>query len=452
MLKKIFVIFCVINILVLNIYGCFADEVEQISNTIEEENQTQVDVIDESDPLGLSSQGAVLMEMETGSVLYDKNMNERMFPASITKILTAILVLENCDDLSKTTTASKYAIESIPNGYTTAGIKEGESFTIEQLLEVMMLKSANEAATILAEFVSGSVQEFSKLMNDKAKEIGALNSNFLNANGMHDENHYSTPYDMALIERYCMQNKEFRRISGLTSCTLPNTPLYDGEPRTFKNTHAFLLPDSPNYYKYAIAGKTGYTTPAKNCLVTCTNKDGFELVALILHAEGKVEGVSARYADTKKLLDYGYENYEIVKVLEKDEVVEQVNIKTENGSKEKLNLVLAEDVMILSSKNKKIDVKKGKVKLDEITLPVDKGEILGTVQYVINNETFRENVVAEKSIPIKENVSKIILETDKKTEMIAVLIIFGLLFVSVVVIIIFIIVTIKEKREKFNFS
>ena len=450
MLKKIFVIFLAINILILNSYISFADEIETIPNTIEE-NQEQQEV-DESDPLGLASQGAVLMEMETGSVLYDKNMKERMYPASITKILTAILVLENCDDLSKTTTASKYAVESITDGYTTAGIKEGESFTIEQLLEVMMLKSANEAATILAEYVSGSVEEFSKLMNDKAKEIGAVNSNFLNANGMHDENHYSTPYDMALIERYCMQNKEFRRISALTSCTLPNTPLYDGEIRTFKNTHAFLLPDSPNYYKYAIAGKTGFTTPAKNCLVTCANKNGFELVAVILHAEGKVDGVSARYSDTKKLLDYGYENYDIVKVLEKGEVVEQVNIKTENGTKEKLNLVLDEDVVILTENNKKIDIKKGKVKLDEITLPVDEGTVLGTVQYVINDETFKENVVAERSISIKENVSKVTLETDKKTEMIAVLLIFGLLFVAVVVIVIFLVITIKEKREKMNFS
>lgn len=449
MLKKILLIFFVLNILVFNSYISFADEVENIPTNIEE---NQAEIIDESDPLGLASQGAVLLEMETGSVLYDKNMKERMFPASITKILTAILVLENCDDLSKTTSASKYAIESIPNGYTTAGIKEGESFTIEQLLEVMMLKSANEAATILAEYVSGSVEEFSKLMNDKAKEIGAVNSNFLNANGMHDENHYSTPYDMALIERYCMQNKEFRRISGLTSCSLPNTVLYDGEPRTFKNTHAFLLPDSPNYYKYAIAGKTGYTTPAKNCLVTCANKDGLELVAVILHAEGKVDGVSARYADTKKLLDYGYDNYEIVKVLEQGDFVEQINIKTENGSKEKLNLVLAEDIVILASKKDKTNVKKGKVELDEITLPVDKGAVLGTVKYVINNETFKENIVAERSISLKENVSKVTLETDKKTEMIAVLIIFGLLFVSVVVIIIFLIVTIKEKKEKVNFT
>ena len=450
MLKKIFAIFLIINIFVINSYISFAEEIESIPNTIEEESQ--VEEVDESDPLGLISQGAVLMELDTGSVLYDKNMNERMFPASITKILTAILVLENCDDLSETTTASKYAVESITNGYTTAGIKEGETFTIEQLLEVMMLKSANEAATILAEYVSGSVDEFAKLMNDKAKEIGAVNSNFLNANGMHDENHYSTPYDMALIERYCMQNKEFRRISALTSCSLPNTALYDGEPRTFKNTHAFLLPDSPNYYKYAIAGKTGFTTPAKNCLVTCANKDGFELVALILHAEGKVDGVSARYVDTKKLLDYGYDNYDIVKVLEKGETVEQVNIKTENGTKEKLNLVLEDDVVILTAKDKKIDIKKGKVKLDEISLPVDKGAVLGTVQYVINNETFKENVVAERSIEIKENVSKVTLETDKKTEIIAILLIFGLLFVAVIVIIIFLIVTIKEKRGKMNFS
>lgn len=451
MIKKIITAILAFNILFLNIYICFAEDDIELQ-TDEEITDAESNLANESDPLGLLSEGAVLLEMETGTVLYDKNMNERLYPASITKILTAILVLENCDNLSDKTTASKYSIESIPDGYTTAGIKIGESFTIEQLLEVMMLRSANEAATILAEYISGSVEEFSELMNEKAKEIGAVNSNFLNANGMHDENHYSTAYDMAIIERYCMQNEDFRRISALTSCSLPNTSLYDGEPRVFKNTHAFLIKDSPNYYKYAIAGKTGYTTPAKNCLVTCTNKDGFELVAMVLHAEGKENGVSARYSDTKKLLDYGYENYDIVNVIEKGSLVDKIEIKTDSGVKEKLNLVLAEDINILSAKNEKIDVKKGDIELGDLTLPIKKDSVLGTVKYVINKETFIENVVAERSIALEDEVSKVTFETDKKTEMLAIALLFGLIFVAIVVIIIFVIVTIKEKREKLNFS
>lgn len=438
MKKKLIAILLIFYIIFLNTYICFAVEGDE--------------EIDQSDPLGLLSEGAVLLEMETGKVLYDKNMNERLYPASITKILTAILVLENCNDLSEKTVASEYAVNSIPNGYTTAGIKVGEAFSIEELLEVMLLRSANEAATILAEYVSGSLKEFCKLMNEKAKSIGAVNSNFLNANGMHDENHYSTAYDMALIEKYCMQNKEFRRISKLTSCSLPNTPYYEGETRFFKNTHAFLLKDSSNYYKYAIAGKTGYTTPAKNCLVTCANKDGFELVAVVLHAEGSENGVSARYLDTKKLLDFGYDKYEVLKVRDAGETIEKLEIKTRNGEKKKIDLILEDGISIISAKNEDIIEKKGDIELKEITLPIRENQILGNITYTINGEVYNVNVLAGSSVDFEEGVSKVIFETDKKAEMLVVAIILGLAFVSVVVVIIFIIVTIRERREKFKFS
>ena len=363
-----------------------------------------------------------------------------------------ILVLENCDNLQDKATASEYSINSIPNGYTTAGIKIGESFTIEELLEVMMLRSANEAATILAEYIAGSLEEFAKLMNQKAKEIGALDSNFLNANGMHDDNHYSTTYDMALIERYCMQNEDFRRISGLTSCSLPNTSLYEGEPRVFKNTHAFLLPESPNYYKYAIAGKTGYTTPAKNCLVTCANKNGFELIAVVLHAEGKEEGVSARYSDSKKLLDYGYNNFRISEFLKAGDVVDKITIKTVEGKKEELNLVLAESVKILCGKKEGLSKSSGNITLKEIELPIKKGDVLGTVNYKIKNNDYTIEVLADRNIELEAEVKKVTIETDKTSDYIFIGLIFGLIFISIIVIIIFIIVAIKERKQNLNYS
>ncbi len=441
MKNKIFIFFLMIYLICGFFYNSLATE------NMATENKTNI-----SQQLDLHSEGAVLLEINTGKVLYEKNMNERLYPASITKILTAILVLENCNNLNDYATASEYAIKSIPSGYTTAGIKVGESFTIENLLEVMMLRSANEAATILAEYISGNVNEFSKLMNEKAKEIGCVNSNFLNANGMHDENHYSTAYDMALIERYCMQNQDFRRISALTECSLPDTDIYEGEPRIFKNTHAFLIKDSPNYYPYAIAGKTGFTTPAKNCLVTCAKKDEFELVAVVLHADGKVDGVSARYHDTKLLLDYGFNNYKIEKYLSKGSVINTIQIETVDGKKEYLNLELAEDISIIQINNQKPNSSGGKINLNDIKLPIKKGDILGTVTYTINDQNYTINLLAEESIEGESEVSGVSFEIEKKFDFLPIIILLGLVGVAIIVIIIFIIVMRREKKEKLNFS
>ena len=157
------------------------------------------------------SEAAILIEQETGKILYKKNIDNKMYPASTTKILTAIIAIENCDMFEKVV-ASKEAIRSVKTGYSNAAIQVGESFTVEELLKVLMVHSANEAGNILAEHISGSVEEFAKLMNVKAKQIGCKNSNFVNPHGVHDENHYTTAYDLALIGRYAMQILKFREI------------------------------------------------------------------------------------------------------------------------------------------------------------------------------------------------------------------------------------------------
>ena len=450
MKKRILLIIMLLNIVLINTVS-FATEIQEVVDSENSDSLVQnTDIV--TDELGLNSTTAVLMEMKTGKVLYDKDMKKRMFPASLTKVLTAILVLENCDDLNKMATASEYAVMSITDGYTTAGIKVGESFTIEQLLEVMMLRSANEAATILAEYVSGSVEAFSKLMNEKAKEIGCLDSNFLNANGMHDENHYSTAYDMALIEQYCMKNEDFRRISGMTICSLPNTTLYEGDARVFKNTHAFLLKDNKNYYEYAIAGKTGYTTPAKNCLITCSNKDGLEFISVILHAEGSVDGISARYSDTRKLLDYGYNNYRISKFMKKGSIVDDVEIELDNGKKEELNLILEDNIEIICKKNESLQKDDEKIKLNDLKLPISKGDILGTVIYTIDGVEYEVQVSSDRNIELTNVVKEVNFEKKDNKELIAIILLFGLIIVLIVLVILFIIVGKKERTEKLNFN
>lgn len=321
--RKVIALFSIIIFLVQIV--CYAEE-EKTEIVLNDENIEQIyETIDENQEMNIYSEAAVLMEAKTGKVLYDKNMHERKYPASTTKILTAIIAIEKCD-LSETQVASEEAIAALKDGYTKADIKVGESFTIEELLNVLILQSANEAANIIAEHISGSTLEFAKLMNEKAKEIGCMESNFVNPNGMHDENHYSSAYDLALIGRYAMQNETFRKLVVTKECSLPHTEFWGDEDveehgeRNFKNTNQLLIEDSKYYYQYANGIKAGFTTPAKNCLVSSSNKDGFELIAVVLHAESTEDNLSARYVDSINLFEYGYNNYN------KDEIYKEYNV------------------------------------------------------------------------------------------------------------------------------
>lgn len=161
----------------------------------------------------LVSQAAILMDNKTGKILYSKNENQKMYPASTTKILTAILVLENCN-LDEVVIVSYDAIVSIPDGYSLAFLQVDEQLTVEQLLQLLLVHSANDAANVLAEYVGGSIESFVSMMNTKVYEIGLSNTHFTNAFGMHDDNHYTTAQDLAILMQYCIRNENFRRLAG----------------------------------------------------------------------------------------------------------------------------------------------------------------------------------------------------------------------------------------------
>ncbi len=322
-LKKIIIYYCIFCILLFNFLQVFA--IEQDSENINSSEDTNISQESEENSsseneMKIYSEAAILIEEKTGKILYEKNIHDRKYPASTTKILTAILAIENCD-LNETQVASQSAISALKPGYTKANIQVGEEFTIDELISVMMIQSANEAANIIAEHISGSVEEFSKLMNQKAKEIGCLDTNFVNPNGMHSENHYSTAYDMALIARYCMKNEKFREYASLREASLPRTEYWQDEQvekngeRIFYNTNNMMQKDNKFYYPTCIGIKSGFTTPAKNCLVSASNRNGFELISVILHAESTEDGQSARYIDTINLFNYGYENYKLSDIL-----------------------------------------------------------------------------------------------------------------------------------------
>ncbi len=255
------------------------------------------------------SPAAILMDAKSGQVLYEKNANSLMFPASTTKVMTAIIALENCS-LDEKITASHDAITSIKSGYTNANIQVGEQLTMEELLYALLLNSANEAANVIAERIGGTIENFANMMNAKAIELGCTGTHFVNANGIHADNHFTTAFDLATITRYCMQNDTFRHMVSTLTYTLPATEQYPTADRILKNSNHLLTEGHPFYYPYAIGVKTGFTTQAKNCLIAASNKDGYELISIVLHAETTEDGRSARYLDTINLLEYGNQNFQ----------------------------------------------------------------------------------------------------------------------------------------------
>ena len=204
----------------------------------------------------IQSEGAVVIDAATGTVLYGKNQNTRYYPASITKLMTALLVLENCQ-LGDTVTFSRTATENLESGAVSLKLTEGDKLTVEQCLYGLLLKSANEVANGLAEKVSGSVSGFAGLMNQKAAALGCTGTHFVNPNGLNDSNHYTTPYDMALIARAAFQNDTLRKIDTTLSYKFPATK--NAGERTITMGHKMMYSTDSRYYPGIIGGKTGYT-------------------------------------------------------------------------------------------------------------------------------------------------------------------------------------------------
>ena len=347
-LKKLIFSFTIIILMLQTMAGIICNATEDESQRVVlndfSEIENNLEPIEDENNLNIYSEAAILIDASTGKILYDKDIYSRKYPASTTKILTAIIAIEKCD-LNEKATASHSAVFSVKSGYSVANIQEGESFTIGELLDVLMLQSANEAANVIAEHISGSVEEFAKLMNQKAKEIGCLDSNFVNANGAHSDKHYSTAYDLAMIAKYCMKNQTFRELVVKEECSLPITEIYE-EERVFRNTNSLMQQNSRYYYPYCNGIKTGFTTPAKNCLIASSNKDGFELISVVLHAESTEDGLSARYLDTINLFEYGYKNYKQDDILKEYNMLGTTNSNNDSNNKNTNNEEIKDETII----------------------------------------------------------------------------------------------------------
>ena len=351
----------------------------------------------------IASPSALLMDYSSGKILYEKNINEKRYPASLTKIMTAIIVLENCE-LSDIATVSYDAVMSLSSGYVTANLQIGEELTVEQLLYVLMVGSSNDAAIVLAEHVSGSVEKFADLMNEKAKELGCTSTNFVNPNGAHDENHYSTAYDLALMARYAMQNETFRTLVSTTSYTLPITNKYDREDRIFRTTNSLLHLDTSDradnyYYQYATGIKNGFTTPAGNCLIASANKNNLELITVVLGAGQTKDGLSQRYLDTLSLFDYGYSTYTLKQIINKGGIIQTLNIKNATRKTKKVEAVVANDVYALMKQADKNSAVLPEINLnDNLKAPLKKGDVIGSVTYTVEGIQYTEDLLANNDV------------------------------------------------------
>lgn len=278
-------------------------------HTRAEESGSDTDFIWPSGP-SVYADAAIVMEVTTGLTLYEKNIYTTYYPASITKVLTALLALENCS-MNEIVTMSDAAEHNVYGSR--IGLVSGEQVTLRDAMYGMLLESANEVSYAIGEHVaakvnhsSGSMEEFAALMNARVKELGGVNSNFVNSNGLHETEHYTCAYDMALIGREAIQYSDFRKIAGTRTYTIP--PTNKNVARPLANHHRFIR--KTLNYDYAVAGKTGGTTEALTTLITFAEKDGLLLVAVVLHVDTALHA----YEDTVNMLNFAFENYSLYSI------------------------------------------------------------------------------------------------------------------------------------------
>ncbi len=356
----------------------------------------------------ISAKTAIVMDAQTGQVLYNKKMNKIKYPASLTKLMTVLLAIENCK-LNEKVKFSVEAAYGIEPGSSSIGIMPNEILTVEQCLYGMMLESANEVCSAIAEHISGSVEEFAKLMNKRAKELGCKNTNFTNANGLHNDNHYTTAYDLALILKQALSYPEFRKVASTRNSRIPKTNL--NPARELWNHHKMIKYPSGTYSIAPLtvtSGKTAYTTKAKTCLSTSATNGDMELICIVMDDAGV-----AVYTDTKALFEYAFEKYEHAYPLQSYETMptEDMNLIAHNFflllDPDRIDLSVNKDYMVTIPKD---------ADMSELTTVVTKNideqtKTLGTIDILYQNQK-----IGSTSIDYKDFMASPITVAKPKTE------------------------------------
>lgn len=356
------------------------EDSEETPKEEEPEEQTEPDL----DPvIELSAGASICVNAETGEIIHENNAKEKMYPASTTKIMTALLVLENCEDLSETVTMQKIDFTDVANGASSAGLQTGETITVEDLLYCMLLPSGNEAANALARYVGGDVESFAKMMNDRADDLGCVNTHFVNPNGLHDDDHYTCAYDLYLIAQAAMQYDSFQTIANTAQKKLSATNKQ--EERIIYTTNELILSRwSPQYYDYCYGIKTGHTTPAGYCLVSfAKNKDiGLSYYSVVLGCPYDDNSQAAgSFIETKELFQWAFSKYSMKTAAASGDAITERKVRLGKDN-DAITLVTSEDVPVLIPRDADVSMLEVTVEAeDSYDAPISAGDKLGTVIY-----------------------------------------------------------------------
>ncbi|MDE7263022.1 MAG: D-alanyl-D-alanine carboxypeptidase [Oscillospiraceae bacterium] len=363
----------------------------------------------EDGPFEVEAAAALLIDPDTEEILYEYNIHERLYPASLTKVMTCLLVLEAIDSgilrMTDVVTASELAITSIPPDGSTAGLKVGEELTIEQLLYCIMLSSANEGCNILAEALSGSIEAFVEQMNAKAQALNCEDTHFNNTNGLPDENHYTTAWDLYLITRAARTHPDFMPIVSTIYYEVPETNL--SSPRKLYTTNYLISSYRTSYYLYQGAAgiKTGFTSAAGYCLISSAARNGRSLLSVVLGAKRITEEdgtiITKSFTETKRLFDHGFNDFSRVVLLKADELVGEVPVTlSQEQNTVKVHPSQEIERLLPKSMNPALEVDRVITYNEEsVEAPVTKDQVLGTITVKRGNIIYgTANLLADEDV------------------------------------------------------
>lgn len=343
---------------------------------------------EEVEDLAPNAKSAIMIEASTGEILFRKNENEKMAPASMTKMMSMLLIMEEID---KGTLKWEEKITASENASGMGGsqifLEEGETMTVTELLKGIAVASGNDATVAMAERISGSEEAFVKKMNEKAKELGLKNTNFVTCTGLDADNHYSTAYDMSLIAKELVKYEKILEFTGTYEDYLRTD---SSSPFWLVNTNRLV-----RFYSGVDGLKTGFTNSAGYCLTATAKRDNMRLITVVMN----VADTSKRSADTTRMLDYGFNIYMVRNIIDEETVID--NVKVDLGKSLNVDIVSKETITIL---NKKSDDKRNityEAVVDKVVAPVKKGDKVGTINIIEDG-----NIISSVDATVKEDVAK----------------------------------------------
>ncbi len=345
----------------------------------------------------VAAKGAILYEVNTDTILLEQGADIKLYPASLTKLLTAIVALEygNPDDM---VTVTSEAIDGLYEQGSASYLLNGEQIAFMDLMRYLLVGSGNDAANALAIHVSGSVENFCELMNNTAKEIGCKNSNFVNPHGLHSEEHYTTARDMLYITKRAMANETIAALVAETEVVLPITNKHDRTTTKYTTNHLISKKSTADYfYEGAIGVKTGTTTPAGLCLAAACVKGDYTYYSVVMGAE-KVEGVDGRFAETIKLFNWGAANWSQQVMLSNSEPIAEVPVQL-SSEQDAVVVRPSENITaMLPNAFETADLKLTPTLVEEVTAPVAKGDVLGSLTVRYEDKSYELDLIAADDV------------------------------------------------------